>query len=394
MKKCFVLSLLLSMLLCGCSSENTPETDATDAAATTEAAQDTTAAEPPTEKATEAPTEAETEPQRSWQEIYAEVIREQQAAAENPDAMEYDLIYIDADDVPELYVSQGMEYKGVYTILDDSAAELHPMTYYRDVGFDSYEERQGVYYTSSDGGAGHGSIEVWYVENGVAELTDDYRFDINSTGDDTDYFHNNVSCTQEEFNSILGKKLNEGQSPSGVSFAEIMREIGYTTETWQEAYSHTAENFELWLKEEVGMEESDAEYSLIYIDNDDTPELLIDSYAMQELYTFLHGTAVCVNNSGSYRNNHFSGYQEKSGQYWIYDSAGSDNWYLTVMQLKNGNTQHVETLGCDSALQNEYHMGYQQITKEEAEQKLSEYREMETEYETFTYAEMLGILAE
>lgn len=55
MKKCFVLSMVLSMLLCGCSFENTPETDATDAAATTEAAQDTTAAEPTTEKATEAP---------------------------------------------------------------------------------------------------------------------------------------------------------------------------------------------------------------------------------------------------------------------------------------------------------------------------------------------------
>lgn len=162
------------------------------------------------------------------------MIREQQAAAENPDAMEYDLIYIDADDVPELYVSQGMEYKSIYTVLNGTAAVLNLFFDYQDMGFDSYIERAGTYYTTTDGGAGHGGFEIWYVENGIAEMADDYSYDVTAFGDDTDYFLNDVSITKGEFDVVLAYKTAESQQPSGVSFAEIMREIGYTTETWQE----------------------------------------------------------------------------------------------------------------------------------------------------------------
>ncbi len=312
MKKCFVLSMVLCMMLCGCSFENTSGTDATDAAKTTEAAQDTTAAEPTTEKVTEAATEAVTEPQRSWQEIYAEVIREQQAAAEELDEMKYDLIYIDADNVPELYVSQGIEYKGVYTILNDTAAELHPMTYYQDAGFDSYAERQGVYYTSSDGGAGHGSIEVWHVENGVAEMTDDYRFDVNPTGDDTDYFLNDVSILKGEFDAALAKKTAESQRASGVSFAEIMKEIGYTTETWQEQYG--------WIIEEANAaEEPDMiRYALFYLNNDSIPELCIydKTSTAGTIYQSLAGQINVIDSWENYENEGLVGYREKSGIFY------------------------------------------------------------------------------
>ena len=221
MKKSFALLTVLCMMLCGCNEHNVMKANTQDGTA---AIENSSVAEV-TEEANE------TKLQRSWQEIYAEKIRERQATAEYPDSMHYDLIYIDEDDVPELYVAEGINYSAVYTIIGGSIAELHPNSYYRDKGFKSYAEHQGIYYTSSNGGIAAGSIEIWHVENGVSKMIDVYHW--NTTDDFTEmhYFLNDIPITRDRFDAMLAKKSAGSQGAFPVSFVEIMREIGFTPET-------------------------------------------------------------------------------------------------------------------------------------------------------------------
>lgn len=218
MKKSFVLLMVLCMMLCGCNEHNVMKPNTQDGTATIENSSVTE------EK-------NETEMQRSWQEIYAEKIRERQATAEYPDYMHYDLIYIDEDNVPELYVAEGIDYSAVYTIIGNGIAELHPNSYYRDKGFTSYAERQGVYYTSSNGGIAAGSIEIWHVENGVSKMIAIYKWNTTNYSTEMHYFLNDVPITRDRFDVMLAKKSAGSQGAFPVSFVEIMREIGFTPKT-------------------------------------------------------------------------------------------------------------------------------------------------------------------
>ncbi len=374
----------------------------------TETTEETTD-QPETTASTEAPAET-TEPSpdaADWRSAYlaAAADYEQYMAdisveyeLDKPRVGSYDLVYVDDDEIPELIVTaKDIDLGGkLYTWIDGEAVPVYEWFGIRADSFYGYEPYSGRFWTSGSGGAAYTIFQEFQMENGTAVLTESIRTDnISPDSDEIGYFLNDELVSDAVGEERMNYYLDRGHHWGNLSYDALHKRLTAPVYSdWQDAYSHAVEDFELWLKEEIGMEESDAAYSLIYIDDDDTPELLIDSYAMQELYTFLHGSVITLNTSASYRSEHFSGYQEKSGQYWIYNSAGSDNWYLTIMELKNGNAANVETLGCDSALQNEYHLGYKQITKEEAEQKLSEYRALETEYETFDCAEMLGILTE
>lgn len=414
MKKYRTIPLLLCLLLSGCGSqtEDFSAADSTEITTepftVTETAEDTTEHPKTTESiATEPETTQPDSPEMTdWRSAYlaAAADYEQYMAdisveleLNEPRVGSYDLVYVDDDEIPELIVTaKDIDLGGkLYTWHDGEAVPVYEWFGIRADSFYGYEPYSGRFWTHGSGGAAYTIFQEFHMENGTAVLTESIQTDnISPDSEEIGYFLNGELVSDAVGEERMNDYFDKGHHWGSLSYDALhTRLTAPVYSDWQEAYSHAVEDFELWLKEEVGMEESDAAYSLIYIDDDDTPELLIDSYAMQELYTFLHGSVITLNTSASYRSEHFSGYQEKSGQYWIYNSAGSDNWYLTIMELKNGNTAYGETLGCDSALQNEYHLGYKQISKEEAEQKLSEYRALETKYETFTYAEMLGILA-
>ncbi len=414
MKKCFVLLMVLCLLLSGCGvqTEDFSEADCTEitaSSATTETVQDTAESPETTESIVTEPgiTQPDSSDPPDWRSAYlaAAADYEQYMAdisveyeLNEPRVGSYDLVDVDDDEIPELIVTaKDIDLGGkLYTWHGGEAVPVYEWFGIRADSFYGYDPYSGRFWTHGSGGAAYTIFQEFQLENGISTLVESIQTDnISPDSEEIGYFLNGELVSDAVGEERMDDYFDKGHHWGSLSYDQLhVRLTAPVYSDWQEAYSHAAKDFEHWLKEEVGVEESDAAYSLIYIDDDDTPELLIDSYASQYLYTFLHGSAVLVNASGSYRNEHFSGYQEKSGQYWIYNSAGSDNWYLTIMELKNGNPADMETLGCDSALQNEYHLGYKQISKEEAEQKLSEYRALETEYKTFTYAEMLGILAE
>lgn len=100
-------------------------------------------------------------------------------------------------------------------------------------------------------------------------------------------------------------------------WADILPEV-YGAPAWQTAY------YDLLLSGEISEENGNATYSLILIDQDDIPELLVDSYAGGKLYTYKKDTGCSLVHSWtSGRSNGFCGYAEKTGYFYTFSSSGA-----------------------------------------------------------------------
>lgn len=102
------------------------------------------------------------------------------------------------------------------------------------------------------------------------------------------------------------------------SWADIVPEVPYVAPAWKTAY------YDLLLSGALSDESGNATYSLIYIDQDDNPELLVDSYAGGKLYTYKDDTGCSLVHSWtSGRSNGFCGYAEKTGYFYTFGSSGA-----------------------------------------------------------------------
>lgn len=102
------------------------------------------------------------------------------------------------------------------------------------------------------------------------------------------------------------------------SWTDIVPEVPYVAPAWQTAY------YDLLLSGEISDENGNATYSLILIDQDDIPELLVDSYAGGKLYTYKKDTGCSLVHSWtSGRSNGFCGYAEKTGYFYTFSSSGA-----------------------------------------------------------------------
>ncbi|MCI7421667.1 MAG: hypothetical protein MSA57_00295 [Ruminococcus sp.] len=102
------------------------------------------------------------------------------------------------------------------------------------------------------------------------------------------------------------------------SWTDIVPEVPYVAPAWQTAY------YDLMLSGALSDESGNATYSLIYIDQDDNPELLVDSYAGGKLYTYKDDTGCSLVHSWtSGRSNGFCGYAEKTGYFYTFGSSGA-----------------------------------------------------------------------
>lgn len=101
------------------------------------------------------------------------------------------------------------------------------------------------------------------------------------------------------------------------SWADILPEV-YGASAWQIAY------YDLLLSGALSDESGNATYALIYIDQDDIPELLMDSYAGGKLYTYKEDTGCSLVHSwASARSSGFCGYTEGTGYFYTFSSSGA-----------------------------------------------------------------------
>ena len=101
------------------------------------------------------------------------------------------------------------------------------------------------------------------------------------------------------------------------SWADILPEV-YGAPAWKTAY------YDLLLSGAIPDESGNATYALIYIDQDDIPELLMDSYAGGKLYTYKEDTGCSLVHSwASARSSGFCGYAEGTGYFYTFSSASA-----------------------------------------------------------------------
>lgn len=156
------------------------------------------------------------------------------------------------------------------------------------------------------------SVLTFYAKKaaGVAveELSDEqlYAADIDTDG----------SITVQDAVYILTyyAQTSAGLEPS---WADILPEV-YGAPAWKTAY------YDLLLSGAIPDESGNATYSLIYIDQDDIPELLVDSYAGGKLYTYKEDTGCSLVHSwASARSSGFCGYAEGTGYFYTFSSASA-----------------------------------------------------------------------
>jgi len=187
------------------------------------------------------------------------------------------------------------------------------------------------------------SVLTFYAKKaaGVAveELSDEqlYAADIDTDG----------SITVQDAVYILTyyAQTSAGLEPS---WADIVPEAPHVVPAWVTAY------YDLLLSGALSDESGNATYSLIYIDQDDIPELLMDSYAGGKLYTYKEDTGCSLVHSwASARSSGFCGYAERTGYFYTFSSASAfigsmgkqelvgDSFVLRDrISVDNGNYQH------------------------------------------------------
>lgn len=187
------------------------------------------------------------------------------------------------------------------------------------------------------------SVLTFYAKKaaGVAveELSDEqlYAADI-----DTDGF---ITVQDAVYILTYYAQTSAGLEPS---WADIVPEAPHVVPAWVTAY------YDLLLSGALSDESGNATYSLIYIDQDDIPELLMDSYAGGKLYTYKEDTGCSLVHSwASARSSGFCGYAERTGYFYTFSSASAfigsmgkqelvgDSFVLRDrISVDNGNYQH------------------------------------------------------
>ena len=157
------------------------------------------------------------------------------------------------------------------------------------------------------------SVLTFYAKAAAGVAVDDLSDEqFNAADIDTD---GSISVQDAVYILTYYAQTSAGLEPS---WADILPEVPYVAPAWQTAY------YDLLLSGELPDESGNATYALIYIDQDDIPELLMDSYAGGKLYTYKEDTGCSLVHSwSSGRNQAFSGYEENSGYFYTYSSGGA-----------------------------------------------------------------------
>ena len=169
------------------------------------------------------------------------------------------------------------------------------------------------------------------------------------------------------------------------SWEDILPEI-YGIPAWQTAY------YDLLLSGAIPDESGYATYSLIYIDQDDIPELLVDSYAGGKLYTYKEDTGCSLVHSWtSGRSNGFCGYSEGTGYFYTFGSSGALSSSMRKQELVGNSFVLRDRISMDNGT---YQHNGVSCTKSQYNSIEKSYKNSYTDYYTLDFLECMSYISD
>lgn len=224
------------------------------------------------------------------------------------------------------------------------------------------------------------SVLTFYAKTAAGVAVDDlsgeqlYAADIDTDG----------SITVQDAVYILTyyAQTSAGLEPS---WADILPEVPYVAPAWQTAY------YDLLLSGEISDESGNATYALIYIDQDDIPELLVDSYAGGKLYTYKDDTGCSLVHSwASARSNGFCGYAEGTGYFYTFGSSGALSSSMRKQELVGNSFVLRDSISMDNGT---YQHNGVSCTKSQYNSIEKSYKNSYTDYYKCSFLEFMSYIS-
>ena len=170
------------------------------------------------------------------------------------------------------------------------------------------------------------------------------------------------------------------------SWADIVPEVPYVAPAWKTAY------YDLLLSGALSDESGNATYALIYIDQDDIPELLVDSYAGGKLYTYKEDTGCSLVHSwASARSNGFCGYAEGTGYFYTFGSSGALSSSMRKQELVGNSFVLRDSISMDNGT---YQHNGVSCTKSQYNSIEKSYKNSYTDYYKYSFLEFMSDISD
>lgn len=196
----------------------------------------------------------------------------------------------------------------------------------------------------------------------------------------------------------LGNSLSEVQAVKEPETTEPATKVSDEEiaglKDWQKAYILEIENFKNNWAASNGAKDSDFSYSLLYIDDDDIPELIMRyNLGDGKLLTYKDGEIVYVDNSMTSRNRWATRYIEKSGKYFAYSSGSAWQTFYDVFDISDGTRKSINEFKTDikdvATDSMYYFFDNTELSEEEWHKKLKEFENEFTEITFSTYIDII-----
>lgn len=294
----------------------------------------------------------------TWQKAYLSAIDEFKVIgnAQYDTEYEYALLYIDDDEIPELYIlDKSTGIGGLYTYYNGDTILVSQSGSGRANYFAGYLKNQGIFVTYNNGGMYSWSNEINQLSNGCTSIIKNFTYI------DEVYSINDTKVTEKELEDRFAEYSDQFAEITYCSESKIKRTLNGIAETWQNAYIEQINENQF---------KSDMEYALVYIDNDNIPELVIGDacdHRCGGLYTYVNGDVSEL----TYLTMRYciDGYIEKKGVFGIcHWWAPSQEEGYDIFQMESGSATQT-----DAFLQ-KYTDGKDVYTINEKEVSESEYQ--------------------
>lgn len=224
------------------------------------------------------------------------------------------------------------------------------------------------------------SVLTFYAKKAAGIAVDDLSDEqFNAADIDTD-----GSITVQDAVYILTyyAQTSAGLEPS---WEDILPEVPYVAPAWQTAY------YDLLLSGEISDESGNATYALIDIDQDDNPELLVDSYAGGKLYTYKDDTGCSLVHSWtSGRSNGFCGYTQGTGYFYTFSSSGALSGSTKKQELVGNSFVLRDSISMDNGT---YQHNGVSCTKSQYNSIEKSYTDSYTDYYKYSFLEFMSAIS-